>query len=49
MNPEYWSHKTGELPMSFHGFEVWHQDFYNPLIQKSYSMLIEEFPKLQNL
>lgn len=49
MNPEYWSNKTGELPMGFHGFEVWHQDFYNPLIQKSYSRLIEEFPKLQNL
>jgi hypothetical protein len=49
MNPNYWIEKTGKLPMGFHGFEVWHQDFYNPLLQESYTKLFEVFPRLQNL
>jgi hypothetical protein len=49
MEPAYWIEKTGSLPMGFHGFEVWHQDFYGPLLQKSYIKLTETYPLLQNL
>ena len=48
MDPEYWIEKTGQLPMGFHGFEVWHQDFYNPLLQESYTKLFETYPQLQH-
>jgi hypothetical protein len=49
MDPHDWIEKTGKLPMGFHGFEVWQQDFYNPLLQESYAKLLEVFPKLHHL
>jgi hypothetical protein len=48
MDPSYWVEKTGMLPMGFHGFEVWHQDFYNSLLQESYAKLYEKYPQLKN-
>ena len=49
MDPLYWIEQTGVLPMGFHGFEVWHPDFYNPLLQECYAKLFEVFPKLENI
>lgn len=49
MDPHYWIERTRTLPMGFHGFEVWQQDFYNSLLQENYATLFEAFPKLQNL
>ena len=49
MDPQYWIAKTGVLPMGLHGFEVWHQDFYNAQIQKAYTTLFEVFPKIKYL
>ena len=46
MEPAYWMEKTGVLPMGFHGFEVWHQDFYSPLLQESYQKLSATYPQL---
>lgn len=48
MEPDYWIEKTGSLPMGFHGFEVWHKDFYNSLVQESYLKLSETYPLLKN-
>jgi hypothetical protein len=31
-----------------HGFEVWHKDFYNGILQDRYLKLIEKFPQLKN-
>lgn len=49
MEPEYWIEKTGRLPMGFHGFEIWHKDFYNSLLEESYQKLFEAYPQLQNI
>ena len=49
MEPEYWMEKTGTLPMGMHGFEVWHKDFYNSLLQESYLKLTETYPQLKNI
>ncbi len=49
MEPEYWIEKTGRLPMGFHGFEIWHKDFYNSLLKESYQKLFEAYPQLQNI
>lgn len=49
MEPQYWIEKTEQLPMGFHGFEIWHKDFYNSLLQERYTQLLEAYPKLQNL
>ena len=46
--PVYWVEKTGQLPMGFHGFEVWHQDFYNPIVQESYQKLSQTYSQLPN-
>lgn len=46
MEPEYWMEQTGVLPMGLHGFEVWHKDFYNSLLQESYLKLQEAYPQL---
>jgi hypothetical protein len=48
MEPDYWIKKTGELPMGIHGFEVWHKDFYNSLLQEKYQNLSEAYPQLRN-
>lgn len=48
-NPEHWQKLTGTLPMGFHGFEVWAQDFYNPLLLEAYATLSNAFPDLENL
>lgn len=48
MNPEYWMDQTGVLPMGLHGFEIWHEDFYNALLQESYQKLQEAYPQLQH-
>jgi len=48
MEPSYWINKTGVLPMGFHGFQVWHPDFYEPLLQESYTKLMKAYPRLQN-
>ena len=48
MEPAYWIEKTGTLPMGFHGFEVWHKDFYHSLLQESYQKLFEAYPQIQN-
>jgi len=48
MDPEYWIEKTASLPMGFHGFEVWHNDFYNSLLQEAYQKLSQTYPQLQN-
>jgi hypothetical protein len=48
MEPAYWMEKTGSLPMGFHGYEVWHKDFYNSLLQENYQKLSEAYPQLQN-
>ncbi len=48
MEPSYWMEKTAFLPMGLHGFEVWHKDFYNELLQDRYLKLSENFPQLQN-
>lgn len=47
MEPRHWIERTGTLPMGFHGFEVWHQDFYNSLLQESYQKLFESYPQLK--
>ena len=49
MEPNYWIEQTGMLPMGFHGFEVWHKDFYNSLLQESYQKLFESYPQLKNI
>jgi hypothetical protein len=49
MEPDYWMKQTGTLPMGMHGFEVWHQDFYNSLLQASYQKLYETYPQLNNI
>ena len=46
MEPAYWMEQTGVLPMGLHGFEVWHKDFYNSLLQESYLKLQETYPHL---
>ncbi len=48
MEPDYWIQKTGGLPMGIHGFEIWHKDFYNSLLQESYQNLSEAYPQLRN-
>jgi hypothetical protein len=48
MEPTYWMEQTGVLPMGLHGFEVWHKDFYNSLLQESYLKLQEAYPQLQH-
>jgi hypothetical protein len=48
MEPSYWMEKTACLPMGLHGFEVWHKDFYNGILQDRYLKLIEKFPQLKN-
>ena len=48
-HPEHWLQITGALPMGFHGFEVWDQDFYPPLLLKAYATLSNAFPELENL
>lgn len=48
MEPDYWIDKTGSLPMGFHGFEVWHKDFYNSLVQEKYLELAKAYPLLKN-
>jgi hypothetical protein len=47
MEPSYWMEKTACLPMGLHGFEVWHRDFYNGLLQDSYLTLSEAYPQLK--
>jgi uncharacterized protein (DUF983 family) len=34
--------------MGMHGFEVWHKDFYNALLQESYQKLRDTYPQLNN-
>ncbi len=34
--------------MGIHGFEIWHKDFYNSLLQESYQNLSEAYPQLRN-
>lgn len=46
MDPAHWMEQTGSLPMGLHGFEVWHKDFYNSLLQESYLKLRETYPHL---
>ena len=46
MEPSHWMEQTGVLPMGLHGFEVWHKDFYNSLLQESYLKLQETYPHL---
>ena len=46
MDPEYWMEQTGALPMGLHGFEVWHKDFYNSLLQESFLKLQEAYPQI---
>jgi len=48
MDPNYWIAQTGVLPMGFHGFEVWHPDFYKPLLQQCYENLSATYPQLQS-
>ena len=48
IEPEFWMAQTGTLPMGLHGFEVWHKDFYNSLLQERYLKLHEAYPQLQN-
>ena len=47
-HPEHWVKLTNKLPMGFHGYEVWSQDFYKPLLDQAYAELSTEFPHLQN-
>jgi hypothetical protein len=47
-NPEHWVKLTNKLPMGFHGYEVWSQDFYKPLLDQAFAELSTEFPHLQN-
>lgn len=47
-HPEHWVKFTNKLPMGFHGYEVWSQDFYKPLLDQAYAELSTEFPHLQN-
>jgi len=49
MDPDYWMKKTGLLPMGLHGFEVWHKDFYNSVLQESYQKLHQAYPQLKNI
>lgn len=49
MEPDYWMKQTGVVPMGMHGFEVWHKDFYNSLLQESYQKLHETYPQLNNI
>ncbi len=49
MEPDYWMKKTTSLPMGIHGFEIWHKDFYNSLLQESFQNLYEAYPQLENL
>jgi hypothetical protein len=42
-HPEYWAKLTNKLPMGFHGYEVWGQDFYKPLLDQAYAELSTEF------
>ena len=49
MEPDYWMKKTASLPMGIHGFEIWHKDFYNSLLQESFQNLYEAYPQLENL
>ena len=46
--PEHWVRLTNKLPMGFHGYEVWSQDFYKPLLDQAFAELSTEFPNLQN-
>ncbi|QWD68632.1 hypothetical protein AOC21_01595 [Polynucleobacter sp. VK25] len=48
MEPSHWMEQTGVLPMGMHGFEVWHKDFYNALLQESYQKLRDTYPQLNN-
>jgi hypothetical protein len=48
MEPSHWMEKTTCLPMGLHGFEIWHKDFYNELLQDRYLKLSENFPQLKN-
>ncbi len=43
-HPEYWVKLTNTLPMGFHGYGVWNQEFYKPLLDKAYAELATEFP-----
>jgi len=44
-NPEHWVNLTNKLPMGFHGYEVWSQDFYKPLLDQAYAELSTECQK----
>ena len=46
IDPNYWINQTGVLPMGFHGFEVWHPDFYQSLLQQCYGKLSAAYPLL---
>jgi hypothetical protein len=48
-HPEHWVKLTNKLPMGFHGYEVWSQDFYKPVLESAYAEIITEFPQLQKL
>ena len=48
-HPEHWLKQTGKLPMGIHGYGVWSQDFYKPLLDEAYGKLIADFPQLQSL
>ncbi len=43
-HPQYWMKLTNTLPMGFHGYGVWNQEFYKPLLDKAYAELATEFP-----
>jgi hypothetical protein len=48
-HPEHWVKLINKLPMGFHGYEVWSQDFYKPVLESAYAEIITEFPQLQKL
>jgi hypothetical protein len=45
-HPEQWLKRTGKLPMGFHGYGIWSQDFYKPLLDEAYDKLIVDFPHI---
>ena len=45
-DPEYWFHKSRQLPMGMHAYDVWSPDFYSPLIKSHHELIDVEFLKI---